>query len=116
MNDQENLLKPIRTRVDGVMMIAVTFLFLVTLVTGLIYQSIIFSLAVGLPALIIPFVIWRALPGSLISRFAMASAFVVQIAIHIQVSHGLIEMHFGLFVVLAFLLAYRNCVSNYFFP
>jgi len=108
MNDQENLLKPIRTRVDGVMMIAVTFLFLVTLVTGLIYQSIIFSLAVGLPALIIPFVIWRALPGSLISRFAMACAFVVQIAIHIQVSHGLIEMHFGLFVVLAFLLAYRD--------
>ena len=108
MNAQDDLLKPIRTKVDGVMMAAVAFLFLTTVAVGVIYDGLIFSLAVGLPATVIPFIIRRSVPGTLISRLTMASAFVIQIAIQIQVSHGLIEMHFGLFVVLAFLLAYRD--------
>ncbi|MDP1664786.1 MAG: methyl-accepting chemotaxis protein [Methylobacter sp.] len=108
MNDQEDLLKPIRIRVDSVMMITVAVLFLATVTAGVIYDGIILSLAVGIPAIVIPFFIWRSMPGMLISRLAMASAFVILIAIQIQVSHGLIEMHFGLFVVLAFLLAYRD--------
>ncbi len=108
MNDQEDLLKTIRTRVDGVMMATVAFVFLVTVGVGLVYDEIVFSLAVGIPAVIIPFFIWRSMAGMLISRLAMASAFVIQIAIQIQVSHGLIEMHFGVFVILAFLLAYRD--------
>ncbi len=108
MTDQEDLLKTIRTRVDGVMMATVAFVFLVTVVVGLVYDGIVFSLAVGIPAVIIPFFIWRSMPGTLISRLAMAGAFVIQIAIQIQVSHGLIEMHFGVFVILAFLLAYRD--------
>ncbi|WP_333872864.1 methyl-accepting chemotaxis protein [Methylobacter sp.] len=108
MNDQEDLLKPIRAQVDGVMMATVAFVFLVTVVVGWVYDGIVLSLVIGLPALIVPFLIWRSMPGTLISRLAMASALVIQIAIQIQVSHGLIEMHFGLFVVLAFLLAYRD--------
>ncbi|MCK9395546.1 MAG: methyl-accepting chemotaxis protein [Methylobacter sp.] len=108
MNDQEDLLRPIRTKVDGVMMITVAVVFLVTVVVGLVYDGIVFSLAVGLPSIVVPFFIWRSMPGTLISRLAMAGAFVIQIAIQIQVSHGLIEMHFGLFVALAFLLAYRD--------
>ncbi|MDP3334699.1 MAG: methyl-accepting chemotaxis protein [Methylococcaceae bacterium] len=108
MNDQEDLLKPIRTKVDGVMMATVTFVFMVTVIVGFIYEEIAFSLTVGIPAVVMPFLIWRASPGTLLSRLAMASAFVIQIAIQIQASHGLIEMHFGVFVILAFLLAYRD--------
>lgn len=108
MHDQEDLLKPFRTKVDKVMMATDVTLFLVTLVIGFIYAGITFSLLVGLPAVIVPFIVWRAQPGSLLSRLVLASAFVVQIAIQIQLSHGLIEFHFGLFVVLAFLLAYRD--------
>lgn len=108
MNHQEEMLKAIRIRVDRVMMATVAFVFLVTVVVGLIYDGLVFSLAVGIPSVAIPFLIWRSMPGSLLSRLAMASAFVIQIAIHIQVSHGLIEMHFGVFVALAFLLAYRD--------
>jgi len=108
MNDQEDLLKPIRTRVDGVMMATIAFVFLVTVITGLFYDGLIFTLVVGIPALVMPFFIWRSMPGSLISRLAMASALIIEIAIQIQVSHGLIETHFGVFAVLAFLLAYRD--------
>jgi methyl-accepting chemotaxis protein len=108
MNAQEDLLTPIRCRVDGVMMVTVAFLFLTTVIMGLIYDGMVLSLAIGLPALITPFIIWRSSPGTLISRLTMASAFVIQIAIQIQVTHGMIEIHFGLFAVPAFLLAYRD--------
>ena len=108
MNTQEDFLTPIRCRVDGVMMVTVAFLFLTTVVMGLIYDGMVLSLAIGIPALVMPFIIWRSSPGTLISRLAMASAFVIQIAIQIQVSRGMIEIHFGLFAVLAFLLAYRD--------
>ncbi len=108
MDNNEVLLKPIRTRVDMVMMATIVFLFLVTVAVWLFYNQLSLSLAIGIPALIIPFLIWRGMRGTLASRLAMAGALIIQIAIQIQVSHGMIEMHFGLFVVLAFLLAYRD--------
>ncbi|MGZ5051986.1 MAG: methyl-accepting chemotaxis protein [Methylobacter sp.] len=108
MNHQEDLLKPLRVQVDKVMISTVAVLFLVTVIVGVIYDGVVFSLAVGIPALVIPFLIWRSVPGTLISSLAMASSFVIQIAVHIQLSHGLIETHFGVFVALAFLLAYRD--------
>ena len=108
MSNHEELLKPFRVKVDRVMMATTVFLFSVTLVIGFIYDGSIFSLAVGLPAVLIPLLIWRALPGSLLSRLVIASSFVIQVAIQIQLSHGLVELHFGVFVILAFLLAYRD--------
>ena len=108
MSSQEELLKPFRIKVDRVMMATAVFLFLITLAIGFIYDGLIFSFAVGLPAVIVPFFIWRLSPGSLLSRLVLASSFVIQIAIQIQLSHGLIELHFGVFVILAFLLAYRD--------
>ena len=61
MDNNEVLLKPIRTRVDAVMMATVVFLFLVTVVLGLFYDQLSLSLAIGIPALIIPFLVCRAL-------------------------------------------------------
>ena len=108
MSVEEVLLKPFRIKTDKVMMATDVFLFLVTLLIGFIYDGLLFSVTVGLPPVLIPFFIWRTAPGTLLSRLAIASAFVIQIAIQIQLSHGLIELHFGLFVILAFLLAYRD--------
>ncbi|MXS77023.1 hypothetical protein ABF87_03425 [Nitrosomonas sp. JL21] len=108
LDNHEELLKPMRTRVDGVMMATAAFLLLVTIAVGLVYDQLVLSLAIGIPTLIISAVIWRSMKGTLMSRLTMASALIVLIAIQIQVSHGMIEMHFGLFAVLAFLLAYRD--------
>lgn len=41
-------------------------------------------------------------------RSAMGAAFMVLAALHINQTSGLIEMHFGIFVLLAFLLCYRD--------
>ncbi len=46
--------------------------------------------------------------GSGASRYVLTFVLVSFIALHIQLSHGMIELHFGVFVVLAFLLVYLD--------
>lgn len=52
--------------------------------------------------------IYSLSPGTVISRVTMAVAFMVTTALNIHQSHGMIEMHFGIFVLLAILLYYRD--------
>ena len=47
-------------------------------------------------------------PGRLLTRLAMAFIFMAFSAIGIDQFHGLIEMHFSIFALLAFLLYYRD--------
>lgn len=46
--------------------------------------------------------------GTRAYRCLIGAAFMVLAALHIQLSHGTIEMHFGIFVLLAVLLYYRD--------
>ncbi|WP_068827592.1 methyl-accepting chemotaxis protein [Pseudomonas sp. BMS12] len=46
--------------------------------------------------------------GSRLMRCCMAAAFMVLSALHINLSGGMLEMHFGIFVLLAFLVYYRD--------
>lgn len=106
--DEEVLLKPIRTQVDRVMIVTLAVLMFVSIGIGWFYDALLMAVLIGVPAFVVPFLIWRAASGSFLLRITIATALVVQIAIHIQASHGLIEMHFGVFTILAFLLAYRD--------
>ncbi|MBB2496929.1 methyl-accepting chemotaxis protein [Aquipseudomonas ullengensis] len=47
-------------------------------------------------------------PGRRLMRCCMAAAFMVMSALHINQSGGVLEMHFGIFVLLAFLVYYRD--------
>lgn len=51
---------------------------------------------------------WRIAPGSLFSRLSLSVLGMLMVALHIQLSMGLTELHFGVFVFLAFLLVYRD--------
>jgi methyl-accepting chemotaxis protein len=66
------------------------------------------ALWVGLPLALIPtaLILWR--PGQLITRLTVATAFMMFCALHIHQSLGTIELHFGIFVLLAVLLCYRD--------
>ncbi len=66
------------------------------------------ALAVGLPALLVPGALATLSPGTLLSRLAIAAAFMAFSALTIQQFGGAIEAHFGIFVLLAFLLYYRD--------
>lgn len=106
--NEENLLKPIRAQTDKIMIFTLGFLFLISVGIGFFYGELWMAILVAVPAFVVPFVIWKAAPGSLLLRIAIATGLVFNVAIHIQASHGLIEMHFGVFAILAFLLAYRD--------
>jgi methyl-accepting chemotaxis protein len=54
-------------------------------------------------------VAWLA-PGSIASRLFLTLANAAMVALHIQLGRGTIEFHFGVFVLLAMLLVYRDWV------
>ena len=68
------------------------------------------ALSIGVPAAAM--VAWRTLshPGSLLTRCVVGAALMIMTALHIHQAHGMIEVHFGVFVLLAFLLVYRDWI------
>ena len=50
----------------------------------------------------------KAMPGHRLTRISFAASLMVFSALHIHQAHGLIEMHFGIFALLAALLYYRD--------
>lgn len=106
--NEEEILQASRSGADRLMIGTLVFLFLVSLVIAGFTETWTVVLAVGAPALVVPFVIYRLWPGSLVSRIAVACAFMIFSALHIQQTRGMIEFHFGVFVLLAFLLYYRD--------
>ena len=50
----------------------------------------------------------RVWPGSLASRLTMAAGLMLYSALLIDQAHGIVETHFGIFALLAFLLYYRD--------
>ncbi|SFB79573.1 methyl-accepting chemotaxis protein [Marinospirillum celere] len=83
-------------------------LFLIALSLASWYGTWTEALIIGLPAALVPSVLTWMLPGNRITRVSQGLAFMVWAALHIHQAHGLIEMHFGIFVLLAFLLYYRD--------
>ena len=50
----------------------------------------------------------QMIPGRRLLRCAMGAAFMVIAALQVNLAHGMIEIHFGIFVLLAFLVYYRD--------
>jgi methyl-accepting chemotaxis protein len=68
------------------------------------------ALAIAMPALAVCAWLVRVHSGALVTRCAIAAALMIVTALHIHQAHGMIEIHFGLFVLLAFLLIYRDWI------
>lgn len=102
------ILQPQRAAADRIMLSMMVFLLVVTLGIGWFTHTTSLSLLVGLPALLVPWAIYKMVPGSLASRLAIACALMVFSALSIQQTQGMVESHFGIFTLLAFLLYYRD--------
>jgi methyl-accepting chemotaxis protein len=74
------------------------------------YHTLDAALLVGLPAALVPALLTWMRPGALATRCAIAASLMIFAALHIQQSHGMIELHFGIFAMLAFLLFYRDWI------
>lgn len=89
----------------------VVSLFIVSLLLASWYNTWAEALLIGLPAVLVPAIISGLVPASRASRIGYASSLMVFAALLIHQSHGLIEMHFGIFVLLALLLYYRDYIT-----
>jgi methyl-accepting chemotaxis protein len=102
----ENALRDFRLRTDKFFIYILTALLVISLSLAA-YNGIWLSfLIIGVPALLVPFLIYKTAPGTLVSRLAISSAFMVFAGLNIHQAAGMIEVHFGIFVLLAFLLLY----------
>jgi methyl-accepting chemotaxis protein len=54
--------------------------------------------------------VYHLVSGTMLSRALMGASFMVMTALHIHQAQGMIEFHFGVFVLLAILLYYRDWV------
>ncbi len=66
------------------------------------------AIVIAIPTAAIPFYLIQTQPFSAITQHAVAISMMLFSAIHIQQMHGLVEMHFGIFVLMSFLAYYRN--------
>lgn len=95
-------------KADNLMLGICCGLFLYGLALASLYDTWALALITGGSCLALVFLLNKIIPGSRIMRCTVAAVFMVFCAMHIQQGHGLIEYHFGIFVLLALLLYYRD--------
>ena len=81
---------------------------LISLVIGFITGELLPAFLFGIPIAAIPLLLSFSQPYTAISRHAMAIGTQLLTALHIHQSFGLIEVHFEIFVILAFLSYFRD--------
>jgi methyl-accepting chemotaxis protein len=101
-------LKASHLRADRLMCGLLWCLFALALALSGLYDTLRWALLVGLPAALVPTVLTLVAGGTRLSRMAVAVAMMVFCALHIHQAAGRTELHFGIFVLLAFLLCYRD--------
>jgi methyl-accepting chemotaxis protein len=108
MRDTALLLEASYRRVDRAMLPLLWALFIVALCLAPQYGRWNSALAVGLPTALLPSVLIVWWPAHLLTRLAVAAALMIFAALHIHLTSGMTEIHFGIFVLLSLLLAYRD--------
>ncbi|ARP80198.1 chemotaxis protein [Bordetella genomosp. 8] len=108
MRDTALLLEASYRRVDRAMLPLLWALFIIALCLAPQYGRWTSALAVGVPAVLLPTLLIVWLPSRLFTRLTVATALMVFAALQIHLLSGMTEMHFGVFVLLSLLLAYRD--------
>ncbi|WJG09761.1 methyl-accepting chemotaxis protein [Aliiglaciecola sp. LCG003] len=83
-------------------------LLIISLCLAPIYGTWLEALLIGIPATLVPILLFRTQGQSELTQHAVAISLMIFSALHIQQMHGLVEMHFGIFVLMSFLAYYQN--------
>lgn len=84
---------------------------LIAVVIGLITGQLAIAFLLGIPIITLPLVLSFIKPGRFITQITQALATQLMTALHIHQAFGQIEMHFEIFVLLAF-LAYPRLAGD----
>ena len=96
---------------DRVLLVAIGLSALASCILGMQFVDSGFAIGASVVLLAIAGIGFASAPGSQTSRYVLTFVLVSFVALHIQLARGMIELHFGVFVVLAFLLVYLDwCV------
>ena len=93
---------------DKVLLVAIGLSALASVALGLQFVESGLAIGVTLALLVLAAVGYGSGPGSRPSRYVLTFVLVSFVALHIQLARGMLEMHFGVFVALAFLLVYLD--------
>lgn len=111
INSQEKegfLLSNLYKRGDKIMLGVQWFLFVFSLLLANWYSTWAEAFVIGLSTAVVCTLMTKIQLGSKISRITHGLAFMVYAGLFIHQAHGMIEFHFAIFVLLAFLLFYRD--------
>ncbi len=81
---------------------------LLSLIYASVYDTWIESLVIGAIIAVPAFLMIAMNPGQSLTRHVVSIALILQVALHVQQLNGMIEAHFGFFVVIAVLFAYKD--------
>ena len=93
---------------DRVLLVAIGISALASVALGLQFVDSGLAIGMSVALLAVAAVGYGMAQGTTASRFVLTFVQVAFIALHIQLARGMLELHFGVFVTLAFLLVYRD--------
>jgi methyl-accepting chemotaxis protein len=93
---------------DRIMLLGIGISALASLVLG--FQFIDNTLAISVTVVLglVAASVYASAPGTQLSKYLLTFVLISLVVLHIQLSRGMIEFHFGVFVSLALLLVYRD--------
>lgn len=93
---------------DRLMLWILWGLFVMSLALSGLHDTMKWALLIGLPAVLLPTALIIMASGARVTRLVVAAMLMVMAGLHIHQAAGMTELHFGIFVLLAFLLCYRD--------
>jgi methyl-accepting chemotaxis protein len=83
-------------------------LFVESLVLAFFFGTYTSALVIGIPAMLVPLYFNKVAANAAITKHVSAIAVMIFAALHIHQTNGLIEVHFEIFILLAFLIMYKD--------
>jgi methyl-accepting chemotaxis protein len=93
---------------DKTLLVAIALSALASFTLGFSFVDSGLAIGVSVVLLLITGLSYAMTRGTTASRFVLTFVQVSFVALHIQLARGMLELHFGVFVTLAFLLVYRD--------
>ncbi|TLX53439.1 methyl-accepting chemotaxis protein [Stutzerimonas nosocomialis] len=108
MSSTELTLQSHYRQADRIMIGVLWLLFACSLGLGAFHGHWVQAVVIGGGTAVSMTVLYQLIPGQRLLRCMIGAAFMVMSALHINQAHGLLEVHFGIFALLAFLVYYRD--------
>ncbi len=96
--------------VMNILMLILIVNFILSVILSFVYGDVLVAILLGLLLVAGPIILQKLSPYSSLTQGCIAFAYMSFVTLQVHLAHGLIEMHFGYFVMLAILYAFQRFV------